>query len=187
MADTANDSNKPGNSGEGSTPPWGDDFDAERAWRLVQNLKSERDGLRSEVADLKTERDNLKTEAGSETDKVKAAQKDADDVRRELWIERALRKHPEIDEDYIDFLSGDTEDEINAKAERLAKIGKKAEAPKDDEKDGGKDADDSDDSGDDDEDLPGKPKPDLKPGHGGDSPESTDPAAIALEVRGNSF
>jgi hypothetical protein len=162
--------------------PWGEDFDAEKAWRLVQNLRAEVTGLKGERDALKTERDNLKvekenaaTEGKSELqklqDRLADIEKTAKDREREVALQKVLRKHPEL-EDFADLLTGETEDELMSKAERLAKIGKPA--------DGDNDADNGGNSAE----LPGSPKPALKPGHGGDAPVPFDPDEIAKAARG---
>lgn len=162
-----------------TTPPWGEEenFDAARAWELIVDLRAERDGLKTEKATLTTERDALVAEkdaaasAGqTEAEKAEAAaRKTADDLaaaRKELWVERALRKH-NVPEELMEFLSGDDEDAILAKAAKLAGLPAK---PSDE---GDKDAD---------KDKPGampggRPKPAFTPGHGGDE-DVFDPDAI---------
>ncbi|GAA2230212.1 hypothetical protein N1031_06905 [Herbiconiux moechotypicola] len=159
------------------TPPWGDDFDAAKAWNLIQNLRAEKTALQTKVTDVTTERDTLKSERQARENEGKTAeQKAADDLtaaqsataaaRRELYIERALRKHA-IPEDLVEFLSGDTEEDILAKAEKLAAV---KPAEKTDEQQVTPPA-------------PGMPTPALKPGHGGDAPVEFDPDAIADAAR----
>jgi hypothetical protein len=188
MADTEN--------GTGQTPPWGDDFDAETAWRLVQNLRSEVSDLKTAKSTLKAELDAQKAESGSGADKIAAAEARAKDAEKALHVERAIRKYPALEE-YADLLSGDTEEEILAKAERLAKIGQ-PKAPEGDQKPGdgdekpegeqkpegetpeGEQKPEGEAGG---EGLPGKPAPSLTPGHGGQDPEPFDPVAIARAAR----
>ena len=179
-----------------STPPWGDDFNAETAWRLVQNLRAEVSDLKASKATLKTEIDSLKSDSGSGADKIAAAEKRAKDAEKALHVERAIRKYPALEE-YADLLSGDTEEEILAKAERLAKIGQ-PKAPEGDQKPADESGDskpaegeqkpaegeqtpadgEQEPSG-----LPGRPAPALTPGHGGSDPEPFDPVAIARAAR----
>ncbi|MGO4251234.1 hypothetical protein AB4Y81_03115 [Paenarthrobacter sp. TAF1] len=162
--------------------PWGDDFDAEKAWRLVQNLRAEVTGLKTERDDLKTERDNLKVEKDASdsegkteiqklTDRLAELEKTAKEKDRDVALQKVLRKHPELEE-FSDLLTGETEDELMSKAERLAKIGKPADGDNPADKDGEKPAE-----------LPGTPKPNLVPGHGGDAPAPFDPDAIAKAAR----
>lgn len=175
MADTENQNPAPTDA---EKAPWGDDFDAERAWKLVQNLRSERDTLKSERDSLKgerdaltTERDGLKTELQTKTEELEKTSKE---TARELALQKVLRKHPELEE-FADLLTGDTEEELASKAERLAAIGKPKE-PADGEKPGGEQKPDEPE-------LPGKPTPNLTPGHGGEESTPFDPTAIALAAR----
>ncbi|WGH21354.1 scaffolding protein [Arthrobacter phage Emotion] len=180
MADTDNPT-KPADADatdeDKSTPPWGDDFDAAKAWTLIQNLRSDKETL-------KTERDEAQTKL--------QASKDAEDravkAERELWTERALRKHPEA-EDLAEFLTGDTEEEILTKAAKLAGVRKPADdGDKGDKPDADKDKGDADkdkggsspDKGDG---LPAKPTPNLTPGHGGEESKPFDAEAIAKAAR----
>lgn len=171
-----------------STPPWGDDFDAEKAWTLVQNLRGDKEKLQGEkdslTAELTTERQAREDaeKAAKDVDpegKLTAAEKRAADAERSLWTERALRKHA-IDEELVEFLSGDTEEAILAKAEKLSKVGKPG-----DEKPGGEKSDEDKNGADKPEggELQGRPAPALTPGHGGDSPAPFDPEAIASAAR----
>ena len=162
------------------TKPWGDDFDEAKAWTLVQNLRGDKTTLQ---ADLATARQAL-TEAETKATAGETEKDRADKAERALWTERALRKHPTVSEDFVDFLSGDTEEEILAKAERLSQVGQPkapAEAPKpdDDAKPDGEPKPDADAK----PELPGKPKPDLTPGHGADSTAAFDPDAVVAAIR----
>jgi hypothetical protein len=160
--------------------PWGDDFDAERAWRLVQNLRSERDAIKAERDSLRTERDNLVTERDGLKEELQTKTSEIERISkenaREVALQKILRKHPEL-EDFADLLTGDTEEELSAKAERLAAIGKP--------KDGAGKQESSEDNGEQkgEQELPGMPKPDLKPGHGGEESAPFDPVAIAKAAR----
>jgi hypothetical protein len=182
MADTENQTPSPATEPKPTDAPWGNDFDAERAWKLVTNL-------RTELADIKTENGTLKSERQARQDegkddvtklqeRLQAAEKVAKDSERALYLERVLRKHPTL-EDFADLLTGENEEEITAKAERLAAIGKPKE-PADGEKppaeEGAPPAAEA-------AELPGKPEPALTPGHGGGESTPFDPAAIAKAAR----
>lgn len=191
---------------DSKTPDFDEDnFDAERAKRLVANLRADVDRLKGERDSIATERD----EARSAAEAAKTATERAETAEKELWTERILRKNPEL-EGVEEFLTGKTEDELKAKAEKLAaKLGgKPADDGGNEGEDGGEggDGEDSgtaggsgdpdpngstgaDGDGEDDEDdqLPGRPKPSLKPGHGGNTPEPFDPEAIAREARSSSY
>jgi GNAT superfamily N-acetyltransferase len=166
---------------EASTPPWGNDFDAARAWTLVQNLRTERDDLKAKVGTLESERqareDEGKTAEQKATEALAAAQEKAVAAERALFVERAVRKHGLAD-DLVEFLTGATEEEIAAKAERLAKIGKPAASVESTVEAAGSDSAPTS------EDIAlGKPKPDLAPGHGGGVAASFDPVALASRAR----
>ena len=163
-----------------STPPWGDDFDAEKAWNLIQGLRADKTALQTKVSEIETERDTLATAAQAAEDAKKSdeqkladrladAEKAANEAKRELAITRVRAKHS-IPDEYADFLTGATEEELQAQAEKLAALGKPP-AP----------AEDPTPSADD---LPGKPKPNLTPGHGGEEEAPFDPVAIAKAARG---
>ena len=56
---------------QNQTPPWGDDanFDASKAWSLIQNLRAEVDGLKTAKTALAAERDDaLAKVQGAEDD-----------------------------------------------------------------------------------------------------------------------
>jgi hypothetical protein len=146
------------------------DFDPERAARLIDNLRGEIADLKKDLGTARTalqEREDAeKSEAQKIADRAAAAEKAAADAKRALLIERATRKHS-LPEDVVEFLTGDTEEEIEAKAARLASLG----APK-------KDGEETPPA-----DLPGKPKADLVPGHGGEETAPFDPDAIAAAAR----
>jgi len=162
------------------TKPWGDDFDETKAWTLIQNLRADKTRLTESLATERQARETAEEAAkSSDTDgKIAAAEKRATDAERSLYVERALRKHS-IDEDLVDFLTGDTEEEILARAERLAKVstpkadGEKPAADKPDGEEGDKPAPE----------LPERPTPGLTPGHGGTPPEPFDADAVVTSIR----
>ncbi|KUM41205.1 hypothetical protein [Arthrobacter sp. EPSL27] len=158
--------------------PWGADFDAERAWKLVQNLRAEVTDLKQKNSTYESERQAREDEGKSELqklqDRLQAAEQKAKEAARDLNLQKVLRKHPEL-EDFADLLTGETEEELFAKAERLAAIGKPKEPAEGEQKDGEQKPDAPE--------LPAKPTPNLTPGHGGDDSTPFDPTAIALAAR----
>ena len=156
------------------TPPWGADFDADRAWRLIQNLRSEIDKIKGERDTLASERqardDAEKTDLQKLSDRLKAAEDSRGAAEHALLIERAQRKH-QLPDDLMEFLTGTTEEEIEDKAKRLAAIK------------GGSEEEQTDPN----PDPSGRPKPSLIPGH--NSPESNqfDAAAVAKEIRSKRY
>lgn len=178
MADNAEKNDeKPATEEKPSTPPWGENFEPERAWRLIQNLRGDNEGLKKERDDARAEAAEFRTAAeksGEDRDKaLKAAVERAEKAERDL----AIRKHnlpDDVVEEFADYLSGSPE-EVDARAARLAaRLSKASETetpPVEDE--------DNDEGGD----IPAKPKPALTPGHGGDDAAPFDPAAIAAAAR----
>ena len=88
---------------QNQTPPWGDDanFDASKAWSLIQNLRAEVDGLKTAKTALAAERDDaLAKVQGAEDDlaRVRAeseqAVKDAQEVadQRRAELEQVVRQ-----------------------------------------------------------------------------------------------
>lgn len=66
-------------------PPWGDDFDAEKAWNLIQNLKGDKDKLQGRLRDaepLLAEAEQLRkanlTEAQAAQEELAAAREQTD-------------------------------------------------------------------------------------------------------------
>jgi hypothetical protein len=167
----------------GKGPDFEGEFDEDRAKRLVANLRAEVDTLKASLAEVKTERDALKadaderanegkTEAEKAAQRAAAAEAAAKAAQRELWVERALRKHPEA-EDLADLITGDDEETIMGLAERLAKRVAKSAA--------------DEDKGNEPDPLNRRPEPTLKPGHGGDDPAPFDAAKIAAEARAAAY
>ena len=174
--------------------PWGDNFDEERAWRLIQDLRTDK-------AALKTERDDARAELTQASKDRDSAKTDAESAKKELASDRrsAVLKEFEIDDDLAEeFLSGEMPlDELRRKAERLSgrkpKEGdstEKDDADKGKEKDGddGQDAGDPKDSGSDgdsgsDSGLPGRPKQRQTTGSGGEPSSELDLDAIAAASR----
>ena len=83
-------------SPEAATPPWGEDFDAEKAWNLVQNLRadkeklSRRESLTPEQKQKLAEFDRLAEASKSELERAQeAAQKNSE--RAQALLDRAVR------------------------------------------------------------------------------------------------
>jgi hypothetical protein len=153
-----------------ATPVFDGPFDEARAARLVTNLrtelaqlKSERDTYKSKV----TEREDAeKTELQKLQDRLAAAERERDEIRSERLVAKIAAEY-KIDDELLDFIRAGSEDEIKAKAEKLAaKLG--LSEPKDDGK----------------EDLPRRPRTKLQPGSGSsDDLAGFDPNAVARAAR----
>jgi len=152
--------------------PWtAEDFDAERAWALVTNLRDNIAKLKDENSALHKEVDTFKSVASEREDaeksevekavaRAEALATDLTKTQRELWAARAQAKH-HVPDDLVDFLTGETEDDVFSKAERLAKTNDVKDEPK-----------------------PGIPQPRLVPGQGADNDAPTfDAESIAAKIR----
>lgn len=178
MADTADTAQQTEQTAEqGKAPKFDGEFDAERAARLVENLRKEVETLKADKetlsASLQEREDADKSDAQKTADALDAAKKAAADAQRLLYVERAARKHS-LPDDLVEFLTGETEEEISDKAERLAKY-----RPSDD----GSPSEDSSEEPAPAGVAPQRPTPTLTPGHGGEAPQPFDAAAIAKAVR----
>lgn len=141
----------------GQAPKWEGDFDPERAARLVENLRKERDEARarakgdpSELAALKAQVDGLTAElTQSRIDTARASAIEAASVPAHLAA----------------YVTGSTPEALKASAEKVAADFAASQA-----------ADSA---------LPGRPKPRLTPGHGpSDASPEFDPVATARAARG---
>ena len=171
--------------------PWGDNFDEEKAWTLIQGLRSDKRALQTANGELKTQVSDLTTERDDAVKAKTTAESELANDRR-----ASVLREFEIDEDdAAEFLpDGLSLDELRRKAERLAKRnaakGEKekktgdepqegADADKGDDDKGDADKGDEPGSG-----LPGRPKPNLIPGHGEGAPGADlDLDAIARAAR----
>lgn len=156
----------PGTKPEGSeTPPWGDDFDPARAWQTIQNLRNSEKDLKAYKAEAeraaKEKADAEKTEVQRLTERLAELEGELSSKAREALVAKVAKEHG-IPDDLTDLLTGDDEEAISAKAERLAKS-LKTPAPV----------------------IPGKPKPRLSAGSdpAPDSDEAPDPKALADKIR----
>lgn len=81
---------------EAPKPPWGDDFDAEKAWQLVQNLRSDKERLQQRPA-LTDEQKAKLAEYDQVLESQKTAEQKAQDAlvaaenRARSLVERAVR------------------------------------------------------------------------------------------------
>lgn len=173
------DENKP--EGQTPTPPWGEEeanFDAARAWALIQSLRQE---VTDEKAKTTTERQAREAAEAKAADadpegKLKAAEERAEKAERAVELAKILRDYPALD-GFEDLLTGKTPEELKSQAERLASL-KGPQTPEGDKSKGDK----SEGEGE----MPPAdttPKPSLTPGHGGTDPKPFDPAAIAKAAR----
>ena len=121
------------------TPPWeknGQEFNAEKAWTLIQNLTGERDRLNTEKAALAqgqskiAEALGIKDKAAGADDLVGALKSQVDAMALDLAVERLAREHGITDADDLATLHAITDPDVRAKA--AARFAKKDEKPTDD-------------------------------------------------------
>lgn len=165
---------------EEKAPEFTGEFDEDRAKRAIANLRAEVSALKDNLSAVTKERDDFRTAAektGEDRDKaLSEALKRAEKAERDL----AIAKHglpDDVVQEFADYLTG-TPEEVDAKAARLkARLAPKEETPPAD--------DEGANSGEETppQEIPGRPKPALTPGHGGDTSEPFDPAAIAKAAR----
>lgn len=141
-------------------PTWNGDFDAERAARLVENLRADLKKKDADLADLKSKvGESGKTEKTLQ-ERLDALESRAAKAERDLIVATAAKKHS-IPDDLVDLLKGDTAEEIHKAAEALAKFAKKPA-----------------------EEVRGRPRPALRNGTGTEATaEGFDPEKAAARIR----
>lgn len=111
------------------TPPWGADFDAEKAWNLVENLRKDKEKLASRPVLTDEQKQQLgeyqslveasKSEQQRKDEAVAKAQQEAVTARAEAIRYKAAATYG-ISADHFDLLGTGTEEEISARAEKVA-------------------------------------------------------------------
>lgn len=153
-------------------PPWGDDFDPSRAWQTITRQREEEKALRARLSEFekaqKAREDAEKSESERMSEALETARREAAEARREVLVSRAAVKHS-LPEKVLAFITGTTAEEVEEQAATLAEMlgaGVKPPAAE----------------------VPGKPRPALKPGQGGgDGPAEIDPDAVAERIRSRRF
>jgi hypothetical protein len=151
------------------TPPWGDNFDASRAWSLIQGLRTDKEKLSGKVSTFEKA---AQERADAEKTELQRAQERADRAEKAIADREAadkrkavITKHGLSDDDAA-FLAGVSDDVLDARAEALAaRLGV------------GQSKHDAAEA------IPGKPTPKLTAGHeSSDAGEAFDPLALAEKV-----
>lgn len=109
------------------SPPWGSDeeFDPEKAWKLIQNLRSEKEQLKPLADKAKELEDAQKTEVERASEAKQTAEQQAAEARSEATRLRMAIKYG-LEEDDLDLLGSGSEEDIEARAKRLSeRIGNK--------------------------------------------------------------
>src|SRR5436190_11761356 len=96
-------------------PPWGDDFDAERAWNLVQNLRSEKQSLHDWKVEHERATMTAQQRAEAERDDYR---RQRDEAHLELMRHRVISSRG-LPADAAAFLTGDSIEELERNADRL--------------------------------------------------------------------
>lgn len=125
-----------------STPPWGDDFDPQRAWDKIQKANSEAKGLRERLQEVQQKTltpeqekqlgeyqrlvEASKSEQERKDEALAAASRERDDARTEAARLKVALKHG-ISADDFDLLGSGTEEQIEQRAARIAEKNKAVE------------------------------------------------------------
>jgi vacuolar-type H+-ATPase subunit I/STV1 len=144
-------------------PKFEGDFDAERASRLVANLRAEVDALKSDRDSLKS---TLTEKEEAEKSEFEKAVSRAERAEQELAEARSRLLVAEIAKEYgvpAELLNGSTKEEVEARAKALSEWAGAAKRPA--------------------EEIPGKPKARLVPGNAPGDSDAIDPVALAAEIR----
>lgn len=112
-------------------PPWGDDFDPARAWHTIQSLREKEKELAKQPRLTPEQQRQLqeynqlveasKSEAQRQQEAVENAKREADTARAEAIRYKAAATHG-ISADHFDLLGSGTEEEINARAEKISAL-----------------------------------------------------------------
>ncbi|MUH60600.1 hypothetical protein [Bifidobacterium canis] len=97
--------------------PWGDDFDASKAWKLVQNLREENKGLKEKNRAYEDEKLSDKEKADRD---LAEAREELEKVRQERTLAQIQAKYPTLTDDDMTFLGTGTEQELMERAAKLA-------------------------------------------------------------------
>ncbi|RSX46113.1 hypothetical protein [Bifidobacterium castoris] len=129
MADNQNDDPEQDGTGTGAQPdpaasepqepqnPWGDDFDADKAWKLVQHLREENKDLKDKNRAYEDEKLSEREKADRDLAETKA---ELDRLRLAKTLAEIRAKHPSLSEEDMEFLGSGSPEELEAKAAKLA-------------------------------------------------------------------
>jgi hypothetical protein len=107
--------------------PWeesGEEFNAEKAWNLIQNLRSDRESLKKERDEAAGKVKSIEDEKLTELERT---QRDLEETRAQFAeltqanaLNAALADHPELSKEDFDLIKGSTPEEVADKAAKLA-------------------------------------------------------------------
>jgi len=168
----APDADKPAD--KTTAPPWGEDFDAARAWQTITAQRTAEAELKAKLATLEQAEQARSDADKSELDKAIARAERAEALAKSKAREAILAKADLPDELHA-FITADDEDGIAAQVAKLSGVLK-----------GSSKSDDVDPDADADKGTPpanGRPAAGLKPGHGGDDKEPLDLDELVASIR----
>lgn len=97
--------------------PWGDDFDADKAWKLVQHLREENKGLKEKNRAYEDEKLSDKEKADRDLAEAKAQ---LEQLRTAKTLAEIRAKHPILSDDDMELLGSGSPEDLEAKAAKLA-------------------------------------------------------------------
>lgn len=102
-------------------PPWGsdDEFSPEKAWKLIQDLRRDKERLKPLADKAKELQDASKTEAERLAEQAAQAASRAEAAERRALLAEARAERPSLTPAQVARLQGDTVDELLADAEEL--------------------------------------------------------------------
>jgi hypothetical protein len=118
-----------------SAPKWDGEFDAERAAKLIANLRDEAKGYKSQLSEVQTKLSQHEqaqmTELEKAVQRATSAETELSKVRREKAVSEALRDHG-LPKSAARFISGETAEEITEAAKAFAELSNAAAPPEGD-------------------------------------------------------
>lgn len=102
-------------------PPWGsdDEFNPEKAWKLIQDLRKDKERLKPLADKAKELEDASKTEGERLAEQAAEAAARAEAAERRALLAEARAERPSLTPAQVARLQGDTVDELLADAEEL--------------------------------------------------------------------
>lgn len=112
--------------GTDPTPPWGsaEEFNPERAWDLIQNLRGDNADLKTKFTESSTKLKEFEDAQLSESERVNRDLDEARQTNGTLTVEnarlKAILEHDSLTIEDFDLIGGSTPDEVKDAAAKLA-------------------------------------------------------------------
>jgi hypothetical protein len=126
MSETTTEVTEPVEAQEAETAAESEQFVVARAMAKIRKANDEARGLRSRVKELEAYEakvreieESQKSEAQKIQERAEQAERDAQAARNELLVERIARRH-RLDDDDMDLLGTGTEEQLEARAKKIA-------------------------------------------------------------------